>query len=813
MYNLLKILLLCVISINTLISQSTYTQSYTNNGSWICPPGVTTISVECWGGGGAGGGTSASVGAGGGGAGGAYSIKSISVTPGTKYFFAVAQSKAGTTNAGSQGDPTWFNQNGANTQPSTISSGVLAEGGAGGSVSGSSSSTSGSKASSFGDQTYRGGNGGTASAGGNLSSSNSGAGGGGAGSTGNGGDATNMTAGTGTSIGGGNGASGTAYGSNVNGTTCTNTGGGGGGATRNSSTTKSGGAGGPGLLKITFSVCAPLFEQDFSSSSTISDYVYTTANETQFDEILSTGITPTSPSINSGMLRFNGTSGTSKSNFTRTTDFITTPNATVIKFDISFSSVTTGANQSAIFYIGTGMTTGTSGVPPTATAAHSRLQFATSATSSTGFQIRNAASTNVGPDGTNTTYFTGKKTITYVVNNSGASITYTAPDGTSETVGDDKEDVWVGTTKAINDDGAWGPTKALTDFAFYYLNGNMIIDIDNLTINGFPSAPTSSAATGIQCNQITANWTTTECSASLEVATDAAFTSMVSGYPTTYTVTPVTVTGLTAGTTYYYRLRTSVGSNTNSINSSYSATRSATTTTSSIGGTTTSNQTINSGQNPVDILVSGNTGSVTKWQSALDNSFTSASDIAVTNSTLLGTQMGTPSQTTYYRAVIQNGNCPVAYSSYLTITVAQPLPIELLYFKGISKNDGNLIQWATATEQNNDYFTLLWSDNGIKFTPIHKRQGTGNSSIKIEYEYLDEYPSIGVNYYVLRQTDYDGKYKDSYAISVLSERGELPVIINCTNILGQKVKIDEKGIVLLTIRRGNFEYVVKKVNE
>jgi hypothetical protein len=235
--------------------------------------------------------------------------------------------------------------------------------------------------------------------------------------------------------------------------------------------------------------------------------------------------------------------------------------------------------------------------------------------------------------------------------------------------------------------------------------------------------------------------------------------------------------------------------------------------TSSIGGFVSNDQQINSGQNPTDVSVSGNTGSVTKWQSALDNAFVSVSDIAITNSTLLGTQMGTPSQTTYYRAVTQNGSCPVAYSSYLTITVTQPLPIELLYLRGKGTDKGNIIQWSTATEQNNDYFTLLWSDNGTKFTPIYKRPGAGNSSTTIEYEYLDDTPSIGVNYYTLRQTDYDGKYEDSYTISVVSDRGELPTIVNCTNILGQKVGIDEKGIVLLTIRRGNFEYVVKKVNE
>ena len=794
------------------ISQNTYTQSYTASGSWICPPGVTTITVECWGGGGAGGGTGASVGAGGGGAGGAYSTKSISVTAGSRYYFSVAQSKAGGTGAGSQGDPTWFNQSGANSQPAALANGVLAEGGAGGSASGSSSSSSGSSSSSFGDQTYKGGNGGAASAGGNLSSSNSGAGGGGAGSTGAGGNASGMTAGTGTSSGGGNGAAGTAYGSNLNGNACSNTGGGGGGATRNSTTTKSGGAGGPGLLKITFSVCAPLFEQDFSASTTVSDYVYTTANETQFDEVLSTGSTPTSPSISSGMLRFNGTSGTSKSNLTRSTDFISTPTVAIVKFDISFSSVTTGANQSAIFYIGTGMTTATSGVPPTATAAHSRLQFATSATSSTGFQIRNAATTNVGPDGTNTTYFTGKKTITFVVNNSGASASYVAPDGTTESVGDDKEDIWVGTTKAVNDDGAWGPTKALTDFALYYLNGNMIIDIDNITINGLPSAASSSAATSVQCDRMTAGWTTSECSASLEVSTSSSFSPMLAGYPLSVTGTSSTISGLSAGTTYYYRVRTSIGSNANSITSAYSATVSATTTAASAGGTAASDQTISSGQNPSDISVSGITGSVTKWQSSPENTFLSPSDIAVASSTLLGTQMGALTQTTYYRAAVKNGTCPSAYSSIVTITVAQPLPIELLYFEGKPTDGGNLLKWATATESNNDYFTIRWSPDGKFWESANITKGAGNSVRRTDYSWLDESPMKGVSYYILRQTDYDGRFKESQIISVNNPGGEEPVLISCTNLLGQKVEANSKGVVVLRYSIGCREFIEMKAN-
>jgi hypothetical protein len=295
--------------------------------------------------------------------------------------------------------------------------------------------------------------------------------------------------------------------------------------------------------------------------------------------------------------------------------------------------------------------------------------------------------------------------------------------------------------------------------------------------------------------------------------------SITSGSGFTSTLILTQSSGIVSSTTVYVRLKTTAtGSPSGNItNGSTGATTknvaASGTVTTSVGGTSASDQILYSGQNAADMSVSGITGSVTKWQYALDNAFTSASDLAVANSTLLGNQLGPLTQTTYVRAVVTNGTCPSANSSFITLTVTQALPIELLYLRGKYNRDGNLIEWSTATEQNNDYFTIFWSDNGFEFLPIMKMSGAGNSITTINYEYLDENPSRGVNYYTLRQTDYDGKYKDSDIISVLSDRDSEKIIVNCTNVLGQKVGIDEKGVVLLTIRRGNFEYVVKKVNE
>ncbi|WP_293891730.1 T9SS sorting signal type C domain-containing protein, partial [Flavobacterium sp.] len=88
-----------------------------------------------------------------------------------------------------------------------------------------------------------------------------------------------------------------------------------------------------------------------------------------------------------------------------------------------------------------------------------------------------------------------------------------------------------------------------------------------------------------------------------------------------------------------------------------------------VGGTVSSNQTICSGTQPSDLTLSGHTGSVIKWESSLDVSFTSPTDIIVTSTTLTGATIGSLTQDTYFRAVVQNGSCNTEESSSVLITV------------------------------------------------------------------------------------------------------------------------------------------------
>jgi len=94
------------------------------------------------------------------------------------------------------------------------------------------------------------------------------------------------------------------------------------------------------------------------------------------------------------------------------------------------------------------------------------------------------------------------------------------------------------------------------------------------------------------------------------------------------------------------------------------------------------------------------------------------------------------------------------------------LPVSLLSFSGKSNNSNNAIYWSTISEINNDYFTLEKSNNGVLFSLVTNIKGAGNSNSTHNYTYTDNNPYIGVNYYRLKQTDFNGDFSYSNIIAL-----------------------------------------------
>ena len=200
-------------------------------GTWLCPAGVTSITVECWGGGGKGGSTANNGTETGGGGGGAYSRSTLTVVPGITYDFYVG---AGSTTTAA-GRDSWFLN--ATT--------VMSKGGNSVANNTATGAAGGAAGSGFGTTKLSGGSGANGNNGNN--------GGGGGSSAGTSLDGTNATNATGATapVGGGNGGSGRS-GSNGNGNNGSIPGGGGGGVRSGSSGTQSGGSGANGKVSITW---------------------------------------------------------------------------------------------------------------------------------------------------------------------------------------------------------------------------------------------------------------------------------------------------------------------------------------------------------------------------------------------------------------------------------------------------------------------------------------------------------------------------------------------------------------------------------
>jgi hypothetical protein len=111
---------------------------------------------------------------------------------------------------------------------------------------------------------------------------------------------------------------------------------------------------------------------------------------------------------------------------------------------------------------------------------------------------------------------------------------------------------------------------------------------------------------------------------------------------------------------------------------------------------------------------------------------------------------------------------PFTFSSKSPIV--NPLPVELLSFTGKNNAKENVLEWVTATEVNNDFFTLERGTDGYTFEEIATVKGAGNSHTIKSYKSLDKEPLNGINYYRLKQTDVDGTVK--YAPNVIALRNE-----------------------------------------
>jgi hypothetical protein len=85
------------------------------------------------------------------------------------------------------------------------------------------------------------------------------------------------------------------------------------------------------------------------------------------------------------------------------------------------------------------------------------------------------------------------------------------------------------------------------------------------------------------------------------------------------------------------------------------------------------------------------------------------------------------------------------------------LPVEFLFFQAKRFSDlQSLIEWATASEINSDYFNIQRLDEDESWETIATAKAAGNSNQRLYYSYVDRNAKAGINYYRIEQLDFDG---------------------------------------------------------
>lgn len=137
------------------------------------------------------------------------------------------------------------------------------------------------------------------------------------------------------------------------------------------------------------------------------------------------------------------------------------------------------------------------------------------------------------------------------------------------------------------------------------------------------------------------------------------------------------------------------------------------------------------------------------------------------------------------------------------------LPIETITFSGKKVGKNNELTWETVSEFNNDFFMIEKTIDGENFKCVGYVNGAGNSTSYSTYSLVDYDVKEVINYYRLRQTDFDGKYLISEMITIDNQNIIDKQISSFTDIIGQKVNEFYHGIVIIIYEDGSSQKIIQ----
>lgn len=140
----------------------------------------------------------------------------------------------------------------------------------------------------------------------------------------------------------------------------------------------------------------------------------------------------------------------------------------------------------------------------------------------------------------------------------------------------------------------------------------------------------------------------------------------------------------------------------------------------------------------------------------------------------------------------QVGNNPLN----LWVSAFSVLPVQLTSFSALVQNDKVKLDWSTATESNNNYFTIEKSTDNQHWTLLAKVNGAGNSTTPKNYTVYDNSPAKGVQFYRLSQTNFDGKTQQNGIRKVSFGSNTRYTVFVYPNPVSDKINLQVDGPVI-----------------
>lgn len=152
------------------------------------------------------------------------------------------------------------------------------------------------------------------------------------------------------------------------------------------------------------------------------------------------------------------------------------------------------------------------------------------------------------------------------------------------------------------------------------------------------------------------------------------------------------------------------------------------------------------------------------------------------------------------------------------------LPVELFSFSCSETSGGIALEWNCATETNNSHFILERTIDGTNYDFVARINGAGTSSLATHYAFTDITAPTGVNYYRLRQVDFNGA-ETVYGPIACEYHGTEPALMQVYNLAGQEVFADQTtdyitsmnqsgltvGIYVVVLTRGTERRSIKHI--